>query len=104
MQDSFIAELVTIGRKSKREHIVTLRLVYYNNKYYASRRDANSDWLKNIIANNSARIIINGKSIRCLARIIDDQNLAREISKIKYRDKPERIMMNRVIVELIPLE
>lgn len=101
MESSFIGELVTIGRKSKKEHRVYLRLVHYNSKYYASRRNTNSDWLKNLIVNPETKIIINGKVIKCLAKIVDDQELTREISRIKYDD--ERASMNRVVVELVPL-
>ena len=98
---SFIGELITIGRKSKKEHRVHLRLVYYDGKYYASRRDANSDWLKNLLANPEVKVVRDGETIRCSARIIDDQELSRKISSIKYDD--ERASMKRIVLELRPV-
>lgn len=101
MEDSFIGELITIGRKSKKKHRVYLRLVYYNGKYYASRRDPDSDWLKNLMINPEVEIMVNGNNIRCLAKIVDDQALGKEISRIKYKDK--RASMSRLVVELTPV-
>ncbi len=97
---SFIGYLVTIGRVSKREHRVPLRFVYYNGKFYASRRNMNSDWMKNIMHNPAVRveigddIIVNG-----IARIVsDDPNLCSTVSRLKYQD--ERSNEARVIVEI----
>ncbi len=98
---SFIGELITIGRRSNNIHKVTLRFVYYNNKYYASRRDYNSDWLRNIIVNKDIKIIVDGRSIRCKAEIVKDQALCKEISKLKYKDVM-KASLNRVVVELTP--
>jgi hypothetical protein len=101
MQDSFIGELITVGRKSRKEHRISLRLVYYKGRYYASRRNANSDWLKNLITEPKVKIIVNGEIIRCLAKVIDDQAFSNKISRIKYDD--ERASMNRIVVELMPV-
>lgn len=99
--NSFITEVVTLGRKSKREHTVKLRLVYYNGRYYASRKDMNSDWLKNMLVNPNVTIYVQGKAIRCIAKLVDDEELAKIISKLKYND--ERADLKRIIIELIPL-
>ncbi len=98
---SFLAELITIGRKSNNTHKVTLRFVYYNNKYYVSRRDYNSDWLKNILVNRDVKIILDNKIITCKAEIVKDQELCKKISALKYND-PIKASMNRVVVELTP--
>ncbi|MEM4275701.1 MAG: nitroreductase/quinone reductase family protein, partial [Candidatus Nitrosocaldaceae archaeon] len=79
MDRTCLAKVITIGRKSGREHKVVLRLVNYNNKYYASRRDLNSDWIKNILANKEAKIVIDNIIIRCAAKMLDDES-ARVIS------------------------
>lgn len=98
---SFITEVITLGRKSKKEHIVKLRLVYYNGRYYASRKDMNSDWLKNMLVNPNVTIYVQGRPIRCIARLVNDEELVRTISKLKYND--ERADLKRVVIELIPL-
>ncbi len=95
---SFIAYLVTIGRVSKREHRVPLRLVYYNGRLYASRRNMNSDWLKNIIHNPNVRVEIDDTIINGNARIVNDPNLCSIISRLKYSD--ERGNESRVVVEI----
>lgn len=95
---SFIAYLVTIGRVSKREHRVPLRLVYYNGRLYASRRNMNSDWLKNIIHNPNVRVEIGDTIINGNARIVNDPNLCSIISRLKYSD--ERGNESRVVVEI----
>ncbi len=95
---SFIAYLVTIGRVSKREHKVPLRLVYYNGRLYASRRNMNSDWLKNIIHNPNVRVKIGDTIINGNARIVNDPNLCSIISRLKYSD--ERGNESRVVVEI----
>ena len=98
MASSFIARVVTIGRKSKKEHEVLLRLVYYNNRYYASRRNINSDWLKNMLANGYAKILLDDKVIECKARLVNDDRLSMIISRLKYGDDTKR-----VIIELEPI-
>ncbi|GIU70948.1 MAG: hypothetical protein KatS3mg003_0427 [Candidatus Nitrosocaldaceae archaeon] len=98
---SFIGELITIGRKSKKEHKIPIRIVYYNGKYYISRRNANSDWLKNIIAKPYAKIVIDDKVIECIAKIVEDEELSRIISCIKYND--QRAYEKRIVVELKPV-
>ncbi|MEM4318186.1 MAG: hypothetical protein QXQ68_09025 [Candidatus Nitrosocaldaceae archaeon] len=101
MDRTCLAKVITIGRKSGREHKVVLRLVNYNNKYYASRRDLNSDWIKNILANKEAKIVIDNIIIRCAAKMLDDES-ARVISSMKYDD--HRKEMKRFVIELSPLD
>ena len=102
---SFIAYLVTYGRVTGKEHKVPLRLVYYNGRLYASRRNKDSDWIKNVMHNSIVKVeiptaysdeflVIHGK-----ARVIDDDPvLSNIISTLKYDD--ERSKEPRVIVEI----
>ena len=99
-EKSFIANLITIGRKTRKEHTVPLRLVFYNGKFYASRRNPDGDWLKNIARNPSVNIEVEGKKILGKASIVNDEALSRKISSLKYGD--ERSAMERIIVEIIP--
>ncbi len=38
------AKLTTTGRVTGQAHTVRLRLVYYQERFFASRRDGRSDW------------------------------------------------------------
>ena len=89
-----------MGRVSGKPHKVALRLVYYQGRFYASRRDAASDWCKNLLANPAVAVEVPHKQYRAIARVIDDRRLARVISGLKYQD--ERAMRPRVIIEIVP--
>jgi len=60
----FKAILETKGRKTGESHRVELLVVRYNEKVYFSRRNANSDWLKNAIENPSVRVEIGMKVLQ----------------------------------------
>ncbi len=74
----FKAILITRGRKTGKEHAVELRTVYYNNKFYFSRRDSQSDWLKNAQAIPDVQIQYNGKTFLGIAMIVTDKNLQKK--------------------------
>lgn len=98
---SFIGNLTTIGRVTGKERTVELRFVLYNEKLYASRRTADGDWFKNILANPFVIVEVNGEKINGRAKMVENKKLANKISELKYRDR--RREENRVIVEIIPL-
>jgi len=101
-EKSFIANLTTVGRKTGKEHTVPLRLVFYNGKFFASRLNAGGDWLKNIVKNSHVTIDVEGREVTCKACIVNDDALNRKISSLKYPD--ERSAMNRIIVEITPID
>lgn len=84
---AFKAVLITKGRKTGRLHAVELRAVYYNNKVYFSRRNPNSDWLKNAISNPDVKIKYNEQKFSGNAMLVSDKKLAKKISELKYSDK-----------------
>jgi hypothetical protein len=98
---SFLGNLTTIGRVTGKERTVKLRLVFYNGKFYASRRTADGDWFKNILTNHFVIIEVNGEKIDGRAEIVRNYKLSRKISELKYSDK--RRKKNRVMVEITPL-
>ena len=98
---SDIGHLTTVGRVSGRGHQVALRLVYYGGRFYASRRNAASDWCRNLIKNPKVAVHIQGEEFPATARLLDDDQLARKISSLKYQD--ERSLRARVIVEIVPI-
>ena len=100
---TFKAILTTIGRKTGKEHSVWAKAVTYNNMIYFSRRNPNSDWLKNAIANPLVKVEFNGEKFFGEARVVDDHILTKKISSIKYTDK---IRQNeyRFILEVSNLE
>ena len=97
---TFKALLTTMGRKTGNEHSVWAKAVTYNDMIYFSRRNPNSDWLKNAIANPEVKVEFNGKKFSGNARLIDDQELARKISSIKYTNK-DRQEEPRIVLEVI---
>ena len=96
---TFKAILTTMGRKTGKEHSVWAKAVTYNDMIYFSRRNSNSDWLKNAIANPEVKVEFNGKKFSGNARLIDDQELARKISSIKYTNK-DRQEEPRIVLEV----
>lgn len=96
------AVLSTLGRRTGREHSVELRAVFYNGRFYFSRRNPDSDWLKNAIANPRVSFTFGGKKISGVASLVTDEELARRVSRMKYQDR--RSEESRVVLEVIPCE
>ena len=96
---TFKAILTTIGRKTGKEHSVSAKAVTYNDMIYFSRRNPNSDWLKNAIANPEVKVEFNGEKFSGSAKLVDDDNLARKISSLKYTDKA-RQKESRIVLEV----
>ena len=94
--------LVTTGRKSGKEHSVEIRAVFYNGKFYFSRRNPNSDWLKNALYNPNVKIEYQGKLILGTASRVNDQELCKKISQMKYADK--RSEEARIVLQVNPCE
>lgn len=94
----FKAILVTRGRKTGKLHAVKLKTVYYNKKAYFSRRNSNSDWLRNAVANPDVIVEYNNESCPGKALIITDEELAKKISHLKYSDK--RSEESRIVLEV----
>lgn len=96
---TFKALLTTMGRKTGKEHSVWAKAVTYNDMIYFSRRNPNSDWLKNAIANPTVKVEFNGEKFSGSAKLVDDDDLARKISSLKYTDKA-RQEESRIVLEV----
>ena len=96
---TFKAILTTIGRNTGKEHSVWAKAVTYNDMIYFSRRNPNSDWLKNAIANPEVKVEFDGKKFSGIARLVKDEELARKISSLKYTDKA-RQDESRIVLEV----
>ena len=96
---TFKAILTTIGRKTGNEHSVWAKAVTYNNMIYFSRRNPNSDWLKNAIANPIVKVEFNGEKFSGSAKLVNDDDLVRKISSLKYTHKT-RQEESRIILEV----
>ena len=96
---TFKAILTTIGRKTGNEHSVWAKAVTYNNMIYFSRRNPNSDWLKNAIVNPRVKVKFDGKEFSGNARLVKDEELSRKISSIKYIEK-NRQEEPRIVLEV----
>ncbi|MGI0075194.1 MAG: nitroreductase/quinone reductase family protein, partial [Nitrosotalea sp.] len=101
-EGTFRAVLVTIGRKSGKEHLVEIRAVFHKGKFYFSRRNSDSDWLKNALYNPNVKIEYQGSIISGTASQVSDQELCKKISHMKYSDK--RSEESRVVLEVNPCE
>jgi len=97
-EDVFKAVLITKGHKTGTPHGVELRAVFYDNKIYFSRRNPQSDWLKNAISNPDVKIEYNGETFSGVASLVTDENLARKISQLKYANK--RSEESRVVLQV----
>ena len=99
-EGTFKAVLVTIGRKTGKEHAVEIRAVFYQGKFYFSRRNPDSDWLKNALKNPSVRVQYQEETISGIASLVEDQELGKKISQMKYSDK--RSEEARIVLQVTP--
>jgi hypothetical protein len=97
--NAFKAALTTKGRKTGREHTVWLRAVSYKNKIYFSRRNENSDWLKNAIVNPLVKVEFDGIMHVGTALLVTDEVLAKKISELKYPGE-ERSQEARIVLQI----
>jgi len=97
---AFRATLTTYGRKTGNEHTVSLRAVSYNDRVYFSRRNADSDWLKNALANNAVRVSFDGTVRSGTASLVTDELLAKKISDLKYPGE-QRSQEARIVIQVI---
>jgi hypothetical protein len=95
----FKAALITKGRRTGREHSVWLRAVSHNGMIYFSRRNQNSDWLKNAIANPTVKVVFDDKMYVGVASLVTDESLAKKISELKYPGE-ERAQDVRVVLQV----
>ena len=95
----FKAVLETKGRDTGQTHRVWLLAVKYNDKLYFSRRNTNSDWLKNAQKNPDVRIEFDGQSFAGRASLVSDGSLCKKISRLKYDDE-KRANEPRVVLEV----
>tara|TARA_Y100000588_G_scaffold252022_1_gene266566 strand:- start:571 stop:903 length:333 start_codon:yes stop_codon:yes gene_type:complete len=96
---TFKAILKTKGRKTGKEHAVWAKAVTYNNMIYFSRRNPNSDWLKNAIAIPQVKVEFDGKQFSGIARLVEEQELIKKISSLKYTEK-HRQEEPRIVLEI----
>ena len=98
-ETQFKAILETKGRETGKAHRVELLAVKYNGKLYFSRRNTNSDWLKNAQKNPDVRIEFGGQSFVGRASLVKDISLCKKISQLKYEDE-KRANEPRVVLEV----
>ena len=101
-EGTFYAILFTTGRKSGKEHAVELKAVFHNDKFYFSRRNSNSDWLRNAMTNPLVKVKFDGEIFLGTATLVSDEELVRKISQMKYSDK--RAQESRIVLEVMPYE
>lgn len=97
---AFKAALTTYGRKTGDEHTVLLRAVSYNDRIYFSRRNEDSDWLKNALANHAVKVGFDDIIHNGIASLVTDELLARKISELKYPGE-QRSQEVRVVLQVI---
>ena len=100
---TFKALLKTKGRKTGKEHTVWAKAVTYNDMIYFSRRNPNSDWLKNAITHPQVKVEFDGRQFSGLARLVEEEDLSQKISSLKYTEK-SRQKEARVVLEIKLIE
>ena len=98
-ETKFKAILETKGRETGKAHQVWLLAVKYNGKLYFSRRNTNSDWLRNAQKNPDVRIEFGGQSFVGKASLVNNISLCKKISQLKYEDE-KRANESRVVLEV----
>ncbi|MBC8251333.1 MAG: nitroreductase family deazaflavin-dependent oxidoreductase [Candidatus Nitrosopelagicus sp.] len=97
---TFKAILKTKGRKTGKEHTVWAKAVTYNDMIYFSRRNPNSDWLKNAIVHPQVKVKFDNKEFSGIARLVEkEEELSQIISNIKYTEE-SRQKEARVVLEI----
>lgn len=96
---AFKAVLITNGRKTGTEHAVWLRAVAHRGRVYFSRRNENSDWLRNAVSNPTVKVQVDGITYVGTASLVTDQELAKKISELKYPGE-ERAQEVRVVLQV----
>ena len=99
---SAIGYLTTVGRVTGQPHRVALRLVRLDGKLYVSRRDAASDWCRNLLREPAVAVEIGGVTLRGTARQVESEALLARVSAMKYTDG--RTSRGRIVVEISPCE
>ena len=99
MDMKFKTILETKGRDTGKKHRVWLLAVKYEEKLYISRRNTNSDWLKNAQKNPDVRIEFDRRSFAGRASLVSDDSLCKKISQLKYDDE-KRANEPRVVLEV----
>ncbi len=100
MKDGVVkASLTTTGRRTGNEHSVWLRAVIYEGKIYFSRRNENSDWLKNARAHPQVKVEFDGQTYAGRALLVTDESLAKKISELKYPGE-ECVQEVRIVVQV----
>ena len=94
----FKAILITKGRKTGKSHAVELIAVYHNKMVCFSRRNPNSDWLRNAITTQDVTVEYGNESHVGKASLVMDEDLARKISHLKYSDK--RSEESRIVIQV----
>ncbi|MBT8242596.1 MAG: nitroreductase family deazaflavin-dependent oxidoreductase [Nitrosopumilus sp.] len=92
--------LTTKGRKTGKEHSVMLRAVNHNGKIYFSRHRPDGDWFKNAVANSDVKIKYNNEVFTGKARLVEDEELDKKISMLKYPGE-KRALEKRVTIEVV---
>ena len=100
---TFKAILKTKGRKTGKEHTVWAKAVTYDDMIYFSRRNSDSDWLKNAIANPQVVVKFDQKEFSGIARLVKEEELAKKISSLKYTET-DRQKESRVVLEVRLIE
>lgn len=98
---SVIANLTTIGRKSGERRTVELRLLFYQQCFYASStRVQGKHWCQNMLKNPAVELSVRGEKISCVAKQVTDENLRRQI--LALRDSPP--LTERLVFEIRPVK
>lgn len=98
---AFRAILTTRGRKTGREHSVTLLAVRHMGKVYFTRHRPDGDWFQNALKDPRVVVGYGGRSFSGTAREVGDEALRQKVSELKYPGQG-RAKERRVAIEVTP--
>lgn len=95
----FTGKIVTKGRSTGQPRTVELRLVYLDERFYASTTSLDrKHWCKNMLKEPSMEVLYRGVRISCSARIISDEPQRARVLQIRGAAPGD----DRTIFEMAP--
>lgn len=95
----FVAELVTVGRKSGLPRKVELRFVFLDSNFYATTSSLErKHWCQNMLRNPAVEMLHGGRRIPCKAAVLTDEEQRERVLRIRDAEP----LLDRTVFEIVP--
>lgn len=81
-------KISTVGRRSGKQHEVTVDFVSYNGRIYITGVRNNRDWIKNILQNSEVDVTINHVKKKMSATLVQSEDQRAEIQRLFKKKYP----------------